>query len=434
VLFVDDEPVVLALCRDIAHDLGMIVDTAATTEDALDFITRDVIDLVVTDIRVPEIGGMGLIKLLRSQHPEVGVVVVSAHGTIETAVEALHSGAIDYITKPFLVKSFEEKLRNVAHTAECNRDRACHHTAVGANIAGKTLIGNSQQIRELREQIARASKRHFPVLVLGETGTGKEIVARSIHFAGSRARQPFIPVDCAAITQTLAESELFGYEKGAFTGATSSKQGLVEAAHTGTLFLDEIGELPKEIQPKLLRALQEKQVRRIGSTVTKDVDIRVIARPFTLAYGVILMLGMAGPALAQDNGAQQPPARQQLQRIHTTQSIDQELARLTKDLELFAEQQRKVRPLLEEHHDRIQALLDKNPTASRQELGPQIHVISDDTHHRIHALLTDHQKELEKAMQQREHDGGENRRSAPPAAASAEPFSSAYARQAALDD
>ena len=147
-------------------------------------------------------------------------------------------------------------------------------------------------------------------------------------------------------------------------------------------------------------------------------------RHFMLAHGVMLMLGMAGPAVAQDNGVQQPSARQQLQHIHTPQSIDQELARLTKDLELTPEQQQQVRPLLDKHHDRIQALLDKNPTASRQKLGPQIHSISDETHREIHALLTDHQKELEKTMQQREHNGGENRRSAPPAAASPVPSSS----------
>jgi periplasmic protein CpxP/Spy len=147
-------------------------------------------------------------------------------------------------------------------------------------------------------------------------------------------------------------------------------------------------------------------------------------RPITLAYGVMLTLGMTGLAIGQDNGVQQPSARQQLQHIHTPQSIDQELARLTKDLELTPEQQQQVRPLLEEHHDRIQALLDKNPTASRQELAPQTHAISDETHREIHALLTDHQKELEKAMRQREHNGQENRRSAPPALASPEPSSS----------
>jgi protein CpxP len=140
-------------------------------------------------------------------------------------------------------------------------------------------------------------------------------------------------------------------------------------------------------------------------------------RSFTLLYGTMLLLGMTGPSAAQDNETSQPSARQQLQHIHTPQSIDQELARLTKDLELTPQQQQQVRPLLQQHHDRIQALLDKNPNASRQELDPQIHAISDETHREIHALLTDHQKELEKAMQQREHKGEENRRPAPPAAA-----------------
>jgi K+-sensing histidine kinase KdpD len=144
-------------------------------------------------------------------------------------------------------------------------------------------------------------------------------------------------------------------------------------------------------------------------------------RSSTLAYGVMFLLGITATAVAQDNGEQQPSARQQLQHIHTPQSIDQELAHLTKDMELTSQQQQQVRPLLEEHHDRIQALLDKNPTASRQELGPQVHAISDETHGKIHALLTDHQKELEKAMQQRERNGGENRRSTPPAEASPEP-------------
>jgi hypothetical protein len=149
-------------------------------------------------------------------------------------------------------------------------------------------------------------------------------------------------------------------------------------------------------------------------------------RSFALAFGAMLLLGTAGPALAQDtqdNGGQQPSARQQLQHIHTPQSIDQELARLTKDLQLTSEQQQQVRPLLQEHHDKIQALLDKNPNATRRELGPQIHAISDETHRQIHALLTDHQQELEKAMQQREHRG-EKRRSAPPADASPDPSSS----------
>ncbi|HUD57052.1 MAG TPA: hypothetical protein VMR02_17605, partial [Terracidiphilus sp.] len=145
------------------------------------------------------------------------------------------------------------------------------------------------------------------------------------------------------------------------------------------------------------------------------------SRPFMFTYGVMLVLGMAGTAVAQDNGAQQSSARQQLQHIHTPQSIDQELARLIDDLELTPEQQQQIRPLLQQHHDKIQTLLDKNPNASRQELGPQIHAISDETHRQIHALLTDHQKELEKAMRQREHNGEEQRRPAPPAAEPPDP-------------
>jgi periplasmic protein CpxP/Spy len=155
----------------------------------------------------------------------------------------------------------------------------------------------------------------------------------------------------------------------------------------------------------------------IASTILKEIAAYVGA-PFTLACGVMFMLGIASPAVAQDNGTPQPPTREQFQHIHTPQSIEQELARLTKDLELTPEQQKQVRPLVDEHHDKIHALLDKNPNASRKQLAPQIHAISDETYRKIHALLPDHQKELEKAMQQREHNGGENRRPAPPAAAS----------------
>jgi hypothetical protein len=166
---------------------------------------------------------------------------------------------------------------------------------------------------------------------------------------------------------------------------------------------------------------EEKHSRRRRWILRRFLSMR--NRTFTLAYGAMLIFGMVVPGAAQDNGGQQPSAREQLQHIHTPQSLDQELARLTKDLELTPDQQKQVRPLLVEHHDRIQALLDKNPTASRQELAPQIHAISNETHHEIHALLNDHQKELEKAMQKREHNGQENRRSSPPEAGSQERFS-----------
>ena len=275
VLIVDDEAAVRRLCRDIAEASGMSVQTASTTEDALDYLAQEDVDLVVTDIRIPQMGGMELVRRIRATQPEVGIVVVTGYGSIEMAVEAMYSGVIDYITKPFAVESFEEKLKNVARVAECNRGRRVLRDTLAT--PGQRLIGHSPRIEQIRKQILKLSNHDYPVLILGETGTGKEVVARAIHFSGSRANAPFIPVDCAALTPALIESELFGHEEGAFTGATRSKKGLIEAAHTGTLFLDEIGELSRELQSKLLRVLQEKEVRRVGSTTRNAVDVRVIA-------------------------------------------------------------------------------------------------------------------------------------------------------------
>jgi DNA-binding NtrC family response regulator len=275
VLIVDDEAVVRHLCRDIAEASGMSVQTASTTEDALDFLAQEDVDLVVTDIRIPEIGGMELVRRIRATRPEVGIVVLTGYGSIEMAVEAMYSGVSDYITKPFTVESFEEKLKNVARVAECNRGRKVLRDTLAT--PGQRLIGQSPRIDQIRRQIVKVGNHDYPVLILGETGTGKEVVARAIHFSGSRANSPFVPVDCAALTPALIESELFGHEEGAFTGATRSKKGLIEAAHTGTLFLDEIGELSRELQSKLLRVLQEKEVRRVGATTRTAVNVRVIA-------------------------------------------------------------------------------------------------------------------------------------------------------------
>jgi DNA-binding NtrC family response regulator len=275
VLIVDDEEIVRQLCSEIAQSCGMSVETAATTGAAIDFLAQGKFDLVVTDIRIPEIGGMELIKRLRATQPEVGIVVLTGHGTIDMAVEAIYSGVLDYITKPFTVEAFEQKLKNVASVAECNRSRRLVQKTT--SVPAEKLIGKTPQMNQLRRQILTMSNNDYPVLILGETGTGKEVVARAIHYSGLRASGPFVPVDCAALTPTLIESELFGHERGAFTDAIHAKMGLFEAAHTGTLFLDEIGELPKELQSKLLRVLQEREVRRVGSTTPKQVNVRIIA-------------------------------------------------------------------------------------------------------------------------------------------------------------
>jgi DNA-binding NtrC family response regulator len=275
VLIVDDDELTRRLCSEIAQSCGMTVETAATTEEAIDVLSQGDFDLVVTDIRIPELGGMELIKRIRSSQHEVGIVVLTGHGTIDMAVEAIYSGVLDYITKPFTVEVFEQKLRKVASVAQCNRSRRPVQN-VASSPASK-LIGETPEISQLRRQILKMSNHDFPVLILGETGTGKEVVARAIHCSGPRASCPFVPVDCAALTPTLIESELFGHDKGAFTGAVDAKMGLFEAAHTGTLFLDEIGELPKEHQAKLLRVLQEREVRRVGSNTAKHINIRIIA-------------------------------------------------------------------------------------------------------------------------------------------------------------
>jgi DNA-binding NtrC family response regulator len=275
VLIVDDEEHVRRLCGEVVQSCGMSVETAATTDAAIDLLACGKFDLVITDIRVPTIGGMELIKRIRASRDEVGIVVLTGHGTIDMAVEAIYSGVLDYITKPFTIEVFEQKLRRVASITECNRTRRPVQNT--ASSPAQKLIGETPGISQLRKQILKMSNHDYPVLILGETGTGKEVVARAIHCSGSRANGPFIPVDCAALTPALVESELFGHEKGAFTGAINAKMGLFEAAHTGTLFLDEIGELPKELQSKLLRVLQEREVRRVGSTTAKKVNIRIIA-------------------------------------------------------------------------------------------------------------------------------------------------------------
>jgi two-component system, NtrC family, response regulator AtoC len=274
VLIVDDDELIRGLCSEIVHNCEMSVKAAGTTEEAIDFLSREQFDLVVTDIRVPSLGGLELIKRIHALAQETGVVVLTGHGTIDMAVEAIYSGVLDYITKPFTIDIFEQRIRKAAAVAECNRSRQSVHKTASPT---EKLIGKTPAIKQLRSKILKISSHDYPVLILGETGTGKEVVARAIHCSGSRASGPFVPVDCGALTPTLIESELFGHERGAFTGAIHTKIGLFEAAHMGTLFLDEVGDLPKELQSKLLRVLQEREIRRIGSTAFKQVDIRVIA-------------------------------------------------------------------------------------------------------------------------------------------------------------
>ena len=234
-------------------------------------------DIVVTDLQVPQIGGLELLKRVRASNPEIAVVVLTQYGTIETAIEATRLGATDYVTKPFHIDELRGKLDRLIHSIEMDQENRVLREELRSKPGFGGIIGMSPRMQRVYKLIQKVAQHSYPVLILGESGTGKELVARSIHFSGPRKNRPFAPVDCSSLVPTLIESELFGYVKGAFTGAQHTKQGLFEAASDGTLFLDEIGDMPIDLQAKLLRALQEREIKPVGSNERIGVRARVIA-------------------------------------------------------------------------------------------------------------------------------------------------------------
>ena len=277
VLIVDDENSTRDLCRDVVAESGLRTRTASTTEQALEILEQYPVDIVITDLRVPEMGGIELLKRVRATYAQTPVIVLTQYGTIESAVEATRIGAADYVTKPFHIPELRTKLDRVVRSLELDQENRVLREQLRTRPGFAGLIGLSPKIQRVYKIIEKVSEHNYPVLILGESGTGKELVARSIHFSGTRRNKPFAPVDCSALVPTLIESELFGYVKGAFTGANTNKQGLMEAAGNGTLFLDEIGDLPVDLQAKLLRALQEKEIRPVGSTDRVSISVRIIA-------------------------------------------------------------------------------------------------------------------------------------------------------------
>jgi DNA-binding NtrC family response regulator len=276
-LVVDDELTTRELCRNIANSIGLRVRTADTTESAMEMMETAPVDVVVTDLKVPRMGGLELLKHVRANHPHVHLMVLTQFGTIDNAVEAMRLGAVDYVTKPFHVEDFRAKLQRLVQTVALDQENRILREQLRTRPGFGGLIGTSPKMLKVYKLIAKVSRHKYPVLILGESGTGKELVASSIHFSGARCKEPFIPVDCSSLVPSLIESELFGYVKGAFTGAVQTKHGLIEAAQGGTLFLDEIGDLPVDLQAKLLRVLQEREIKPVGSTDRRSVDIRVIA-------------------------------------------------------------------------------------------------------------------------------------------------------------
>lgn len=276
-LVVDDEQSIRRLCMTIGNSLGFLCNEAESAETAVTRLEIDPPDLVLTDLKLPNQSGVELLKQIRSVLPRSEIAIMTGHGSIESAVDAMKLGAYDYIEKPFRVEKLRLLLQRMAEKVRLVNENAFLRERVSTDENVDGIIGSSSAMQDVLRMISRLKDTRTPVLISGESGTGKELVARAIHFRGAMAQTPFVAVDCGSLVPTLMESELFGYEKGAFTGAMKSKSGLFASANGGSIFLDEIGEIPLEMQAKLLRVLQEKEVRPVGSNDRISIDVRVIA-------------------------------------------------------------------------------------------------------------------------------------------------------------
>ena len=276
-LIVDDDDGIRKLCLKVAEAAGFVCAQADCADTALQMIEVNPPDVVLSDMVLPDVSGIELLRQTRQRLPHVEVAVMTGYGSIETAIQATRLGAFDYITKPFSLTDLKALLLRMQEKASQKAEQLPPPRQARATAEIGGIIGSSPKVQEVLRLVDRVKDLRMPVLITGESGTGKELVTRALHESSSYAKKPFVVVDCGALVPTLIESELFGYEKGAFTGAATSKQGLFQYADGGTIFLDEIGELPLEMQTKLLRVLQQKEVRPVGSHRCIKVDVRVIA-------------------------------------------------------------------------------------------------------------------------------------------------------------
>ncbi|MGB5399385.1 MAG: sigma-54 dependent transcriptional regulator [Thermoanaerobaculia bacterium] len=277
VLIVEDDPAQREMLVGFLQDLGVETEEAGDGHEALDLMRSRRIDLVVTDLRMPGMEGSELLREIKSQNPEIGVVLVTAFGTVQGAVESLKAGACNYLLKPLDLDEVEHVIGRCLAERQLRRENRELRQRLGEIESIPGIVTAGGVMAETLSKVARVAPSNVSVLLLGESGTGKELLARAIHAASPRADGPFVAVNAAALSPTLLESELFGHERGAFTGADRSRVGRFESAEGGTLFLDEIGELPSDIQVKLLRVLQERAIERVGSNRSTNVDVRVVA-------------------------------------------------------------------------------------------------------------------------------------------------------------
>ena len=271
-IIVDDEINIQEILSILLEDFGFQVDRASSKKEAEKLISQNYYDLALLDLRLPDGSGIDILKKLKEKNPKTEAVIITAFASSDTAVEAIKLGAYDYISKPFELNELRLLIRNVKNKLELEKKRA---EQKDSKFEG--LIGKSPAIQLVKETIEKVASYDINVLIVGESGTGKDLVARTIHKLSHRANKPFVAINCASLPAELLESELFGYKKGAFTGATSDKKGLIEEANGGTLFLDEIGEMPMQLQAKLLRFIETKKIRPLGSVKEVDVDVRIIS-------------------------------------------------------------------------------------------------------------------------------------------------------------
>jgi DNA-binding NtrC family response regulator len=276
-LVVDDDESLRNACCEIARRMGFTVHSAESVPAARSLLQFQPIDLLLLDLKLPGGGGLLLLEEIRALRPELVVVVMTAFATVSSAVEAMRIGAADYLTKPFALNELRKTLTSAAQRRQYDIESRLLREKLRSQTGEGHIIGNSPEMEKLYRILSKVTFTNHPVLILGESGTGKEMVARTIHTNGPNASKPFIPIDCSSLAPTLIESELFGHVKGAFTGAHRSKEGLLAAADGGTVFLDEIGELPLDLQAKLLRALQEKEVRPVGANHAVAISARILA-------------------------------------------------------------------------------------------------------------------------------------------------------------
>ena len=277
ILIVEDEETLASSLKRVFTREGYSVDVAEDAEKGLELIEKNSYDVIITDIILPGISGIELLRKIKEKEPDQLVIIITAYASVETAVEALRAGAYDYVIKPIIHQEIKQIVRNALRQKALQRENLLLRREIERHYDLSHIIGESPEIKKIINEVKKIASAKSNVLLLGETGTGKELIARAIHFGSPRAERPFIPINCSAIPENLLESELFGHVRGAFTGAVTSKKGLFEEANGGTVFLDEIGDLSPSLQAKLLRVLEEQEIRPIGSNQTTKVDIRFIS-------------------------------------------------------------------------------------------------------------------------------------------------------------